>query len=189
MYHRIAWAIAPVLATAGLFAVPTTPAPVPGPGAVIDAVRGFLEATDAGDRQALERALITIQHEVRCGVDEKGAIKELPPSGAELFFQDVLGDGKVVTAKDGKGALALLCDSIGGKARNAKSRIKSINADCPGPQCSWAQVEFERSFAQGDRVVTVPMSATVLVRYRETEPHMGIFLWHASARPEPAKAK
>jgi hypothetical protein len=185
----MAWAIPAVLAAAGLFAVPR-PLPVPGPGAVIDAVKSYLQAVDEGDRVALERAFTACRTEIRCTVDDQGAVKEAKPGGVEVFFQDTLADGKVVTATDRKAVVALLADQIGGKARGTKTRIVAIDADCPGPECSWAHVEFERTVTRGEAAVTVPMTATVLVRYRDSEPRMGIFLWHASPRPEAAgKAK
>src|SRR5205814_8320912 len=125
-YRGIAWAIPAMLAAAGLFAVPTPP--VPGPGAVIDAVKSYLQAIDEGDRAALERAFGACRSGIRCTVDEQGAIREMTPGGVEVFFQDTLADGKVVTASDRKAAVALLAEQIGGKARATRTRIKAIDA-------------------------------------------------------------
>ena len=56
----------------------------------------------------------------------------------------------------------------------------SVQADCPGPHCSWASVEFERTFRHEGQRTRVPMLATVLVRYVEKDARMRIFLWHAA---------
>ena len=180
----------PVLFAAGLFSLPTA-APVRGPGAVMEALKQFVQAVDQGDRVHLERAFTDLRHRDRYSFDDTGKLVQLPGEFGELSFQDVGADGSVLVRNDRKGAIAALLDGVGGKGLGLKTRIRSICADCPGPECSWATVELDRSFLRGEEKVTIPLRATVLVRYQDEEPRMRIFLWHCSAVPTtaPAKAK
>lgn len=182
-------AVLPALAAiAPLFAVPAAP-PVRGPGAVIQAVQDLVGAVDKGDRAALEKIVVGLRRQegYACGFDAKGSIVEEKPAG-DMLFQDVAADGTVVVRNERKAAIDALLTAVGGKDRGLKTTLRRIVADCPSGDCSWGSVEFERTFRRDGREVTVPMRATVLVRYESEDQRMRVFLWHASAAPAPAPA-
>jgi len=171
-------AATPMLAVVGLFSLP--PAPVPGPGAVMEAVKHFLQAVDEGNRDHLERAFATLRHRDRYSFDDTGALERLAGKIGELSFQDVAADGSVLEMNDRRGAITALLDRVGGEGLDLKTEILSICADCPTPQCSWATIELQRAFRRGKETVKVPLRATMMVRYHDEEPRMRIFLWHCS---------
>lgn len=183
--------IAPLLAAAGLVVVPAVPPPlappVPGPGAVVSAVNGFLKAVDQQDRERVARSFAPLHRgeDITCGFDPAtGALRDLPTVG-DLVFHDVDAQGNPITATDRKSATEALLTAVGGVDRELATTIRSVRAGCPGPECSWGVVEFDRTFRRGAHHVTVPMRATVLVRYQDEEPRMRIFAWHAApAGPE-----
>jgi hypothetical protein len=177
----------PILASLPLLAalvhtVPAPATPVRGPGAVIAAVQGMLQAVDRGDRAGLEQAFSRLHdgEGVVCGFDADGAMKNLKEE-CNLVFQDVAADGSPLVRTDRKAAVDALLEQVGGKDRALRTTLKKMRADCPGPGCSWGSVEFERTFLRDGREVTVPMRATVLVRYQSEEQRMRIFLWHAAS--------
>jgi hypothetical protein len=99
--------------------------------------------------------------------------------GPRVLFHDIGADGKPVTADSTAGTADVLLHGIGAAERELAHRIVSVRADCPGPECSWGLVEFERTLRHEGQRLMVPMRATVLVRYLEKE-GMRIFLWHAA---------
>ncbi len=181
--------VAPLLLSAGIFVLPSTPQPtVPGPGSVIHAVEGFVQAIAAGDREYLQKALAEMHRGqgIACGFDAKTGKMSEQAVRTKLPFRDVAVDGSVINATDEAGAVDALIESWGKKDLQAKTRMISVLAGCPGPTCCWASVDFERSFLRGKERVVLPMQATVLVRYTDDEPRMKIFLWHSSLAPAAA---
>ncbi len=180
---------APVLLALGLWAAPpAAPTPVPGPGAVIQAIEGLVKAVDAGDQQALDKAFLPMHRAegVQCELDPATGKLEYQEQGGDpdlagIVFRDVGADGAPLQARTVAEASTLLREKVGGKESELSTRILAVRADCPGPHCSWASVTFERTFRRPDgQRVMVPMHATALVRYQSEAPTMRLFLWHAS---------
>lgn len=181
--------------------LPTTaPAPaMPGPGGVVLAVRAFLQALDEGDAKMLD--LLVGENDARDGCvvvpDETTRIgfKEVQEKDANDVYRffDVSQGGKPLRAKDKATFLELLgkhvtCSKV--KARAVETRFQTLRADCPSESCSYAVVEFERTYTMGGKKQEpVPMQATALVRYVERKdarvPHFEIFHWHASLAGAP----
>src|SRR5688572_25209503 len=144
MRTRSVLAVASLLAAAGLLpSFATAPAPVPGPGAVIEAVRGIFAAAAKGDRAYLEKAFVTpeLQDGVVLTVGKDGDMEMQQGSGVTL--QDIGKDGVVVQAKAPKDAISALLETIGGKG--VENRVTAGVADCPSERCSWASLEFDRT--------------------------------------------
>lgn len=170
---------------------PVTPAtPPPGPGAVIEAIEGFLRAADEQDAARLEK---TFQPRPA----NSGAVYAPDSKTGELTFQasarqtpylhfaDVAADGKPIHCTDAATATAAVRTQIGGPERELAHRILAIHADCPSGDCSWGSVTFERTFRRDGQRICQPMRATVLVQHQSEPPHMRIFHWHAApAGPE-----
>jgi len=166
-----------------------------GPSSVIEAVRAFLLALDKGDTTMLD--LLVGDHDPRDGYvvvpDEsaKSGIRQLEKDDGNIVvsrFFDVSHDGRPFHAKDKKIFLTRLGRHVSGSKANTRTlttRFRTIRADCPSPWCSYAVVEFERTYCIGGvRQEPVLMQATALVRYvkrKDVEvPHFEIFHWHAS---------
>jgi len=160
--------------------------PPPGPGAVIEAIEKFLQAADAGDRARLEKMFVPmhrgegIDYVIDPATQKLTYRQSLQSADAGSLFQDTGADGKPVNAATTAAAVDTLLQKVGGAERELGSRLVSVHADCPGAECSWGSVEFERTFRHEGQRMMVPMHATVLVRYQQEEPHMRIFLWHAA---------
>ena len=170
---------------------PESAAMLRGPGGVIQAMQVFLQALDKGDAKLLD--LLVADGSPRDGYvvvpDEttKMGFRELKKDDASRFFE-VSHDGKPVNTKDKKSFLQQLRQHVTGakvKARTLETRFRTIRADCPSQWCSYAVVEFERTYSIGGvKQKPVPMQASALVRYVKREdvnvPHFQIFHWHAS---------
>jgi hypothetical protein len=166
--------------------LPSAPAKMPGPGGVIQTMREFLQALDKSDFKMLD--LLVGEDDVREGcvvVPDKTAkigIKERKGDGVSRFFE-VSADGRPVRAKDKNGFLKLLRKHV--TSSQVETRFHTIRADCPSEWCSYAVVEFVRTYTiDGVKQKPVPMQATALVRYVKRKdakiPHFEIFHWHAS---------
>lgn len=163
-----------------------------GPSGVIETMRAFLQALDAGDARMLD--LLVGDDAAGDGYvvapDEttKVGIKQVKAHRSNRFFE-VSHDGKSLAAQGKRGFLQLLRKLVTGSkldARTLETRFHTIRADCPSPWCSYAVVEFERTYSLGDaKLEPVLMRATALVRYVKRKdnrvPHFEIFHWHASA--------
>jgi len=168
----------------------TRATPPRGPGAVIEAIEGFLRAADEQDAARLEK---TFQPRPA----NSGAVYLPDPKSGELTFQatarqtpylqfaDIAADGKPILCTDAATAIAAVRTQIGGAERELAHRILSIHADCPSGDCSWGSVTFERTFRRDGQRICQPMRALVLVQHQSEPPHMRIFHWHAApAGPE-----
>src|SRR5262245_46480579 len=188
MHFRIKFAAASLLAAAGIWPVAAPAAllpPMRGPGAVLDAAEGILRAIEARDGDYLARAFesCTLADGVDYALGKDGKLEQVD-ARSELLFADVGVDGKALLATSPAAAVKALLDGLGGKDVTVTHRITSVHADCPGPQCSWGVVDFERTIqCSGGKAAVVPMRATLLARYRNDVPHMRVFGWHASTRP------
>jgi hypothetical protein len=181
MRTRTLGATASLLAAAGFLpSFQPQPAPVPGPGAVIEAVRGIFAAAQKGDRAYLQKAFVSpeLQDGVAVVVGPDGDMEM--EQGGGVLLQDIGKDGKVVQAKTPADSIQAMLESVGGKG--VENRITAAIADCPDGRCSWASVEFDRTVRNGDDAKVVPMRVTVLARYADTAPHMRVMIWHASPR-------
>ena len=180
-----------LLAASWLPGRPTEPATPPrGPGAVVEAVEGFLRAAAELDLARLEKSFQPRPAEAGA------AYLPDPKTGALTFqanvratgylhFADLAADGKPILCTDAATAIAAVRTQIGGAERELAHRILAIHADCPSGDCSWASVTFERTFRRDGQRVLQPMRATVLVQHQSEPPHMRIFHWHAApAGPE-----
>lgn len=179
------YAVASLLLVAATWIPPQPTTPPRGPGAVIEAVEGFLRAADEQDSAGLERSFQPRPAEAGASYlpDPKtGALTCQANSRATgyLHFSDVGADGQQITCSGAAGAIAAVRTRIGGAEREIAHRILSIHADCPSGDGSWGSVTFERTFRRDGQRVLQPMRATVLVQYQGEAPHMRIFHWHAS---------
>lgn len=161
------------------------PAPLPGPGGVIDSMRSFLRAVDQGDREALARHLSDRGRGQLYGFDEAGErIHHL--EGAQQSFYDVSAFGEPLEATSREQILDELVVKVRGG--EVKTVLTSIRAECPSGECSFAVLEFDRIYKKGDKKTVVPMRATALVTHGGGEaPHFKLFHWHAS-RVQPQRA-
>ncbi len=208
MFHKL-WL--PAVALAGTLSVSFVPVSfVPGandgddsmfygPGAVIDTVQAFLQALDKDDAKMLD--LLVGDPSPRDGYvvvpdnSAKGGLRELKDDNAQRFFE-VSHDGRPVAVRDKKRFLELLrgqvtCAKV--KARTLQTVVRTIRADCPSQWCSYAVVQFERTYSlDGQSQKPIPMQATALVRYVKRQdasvPHFEIFHWHASKQPPSQQA-
>jgi hypothetical protein len=172
-------------AVLGALVVPfarSAPTPTPGPGGVMIAVRDFLAAVDRGDVEALRNALLDRRRGVDYTFDGDGALRPAGKGSAGASFFDVGTSGEKLAADDATSFAELLTKSV----TKATSRIRTVRADCDSETCSWAVVEFERTFSDADQERVVPMRATVLCEYGKGTPHFRIFHWHASSAAVPA---
>jgi len=169
-------------------APPLTTAPVPGPGAVLEAARGIMRAIEQRDRDQLQRAFEPMHDEegFACTFDKDGGVEAMDRATSQLAFQDVDRDGKPIVARDVATAVSLLL-GIGGDDVRVEHRLLGARANCPSGDCSWAVVDFERTTRRGDAVVVTPMRATLLAKYRDEAPHMRVFVWHAVPAPAPTR--
>ena len=165
----------------------TTPVapPAAGPGGVIEAVRDFVQAMDQGDVDYMNRALTAEIHGVECGIED-GKIVQSKRVGAPVFF-DVSVDGQLIAALDPSEFTKKLRGGVTtSKAHALETSIRSIRADCPSGNCSYAIVEFDRLYTAGGTKTRVPMRATVLVRHQSAStPNFEIFHWNAARAGEP----
>jgi len=189
MKRQIGWTLVTLAtAAAGAVSFPAGDgAPVPGPGGVIHAVREFVAAVDAGDAAVLRGAFADSGPGGLYGFTDGGEVRHLDSAG-KIAFYDVAEDGGSIHETDPAAAIARIRDSIGGTGRGLETTLRTIRANCPSENCSYAVVEFDRAYGRGDQLQTVPMQATALVRYFSDAPHFRIFHWHASRRQAaPAK--
>jgi len=177
-----------LLAASWLPAHPATPPR--GPGAVIEAVEGFLRAAAEQDAARLEKAFQPRPAEAGAAYlpDPKTGVLTFQANArltGYLHFADLAAAGTQITCTDAATAIAAVRTQIHGAERELAHRILSVHADCPSGDCSWASVTFERTFRRDGQRVCQPMRATVLVQHQSEPPHMRIFHWHASpAGPE-----
>lgn len=185
MQHRNLVAVTVLFASAAFTLHPAAPAPVPGPGGVIDAVTRFLEATDARDAATLA-VLVDDKGDSLHDYATSGSVggKALKVSPAAFYECD--GAGQAWQAGDKASFVAGLTNP----ATATRTQVRSVRANCLSERCSYAMVEFDRTSGEGDAAVTVPMRATALLRYAPTEggPSFKIYHWHASRGPNPTAA-
>jgi hypothetical protein len=150
---------------------------------VITAVQDFVRAVDARDQVALQGMFTTYGPGDLYGVDadDKADVDEpRVVDRGEISFTDVAADGSLLTARDRKTAITCLLQRVAGKDAALATRITAISADCPSPGCCWAQLDMVRTCQREVGNATVPIRATVLLRYDAKAARMQVFLWHAS---------
>lgn len=157
-------------------------APPAGPGGVLEAMRDFLTAVEGNDLTYLRKAVTDERRDGRYGFDADGGIVKVEGEG--WSFVDVTGSGEPITARTADQFLLSLTGEYGSKAggRQLRIDIRSIQANCPSAECSYAVLEFDRVITLGDEETTVPMRATALLRHQKDQPHFKLFHWHASLR-------
>jgi hypothetical protein len=161
------------------------PVPVPGPGAVVEAVQTWLAAATSDDAARIEACFVALpgkegaDYVLEAG-SEQLTFRPVAAAAGGIRFLDVGADGKVVRGATIAEAVAAARTTIGGAGRELQHRVLSVRAHCPGADASWGVVEFERTFRRDGQLVCVPMQASVMVRHQAVAPHMRIFLWHAS---------
>ena len=183
MQHRKLAAATILFASAAFTLQPNAPAPVPGPGGVIDAVTKFLEATDARDAATL--ALLVDDHgDSLHDYATSGSVDGKPLKVSPAAFYECDEAGQAWQAGDKASLLAKLTTPPAA----TRTQVRSVRANCLSARCSYAMVEFDRISGEGDATVTVPMRATALLRYAPTEggPSFKLYHWHASRGPRPA---
>ena len=158
---------AALIGSALLTLVPTlddASAPTPGPGGVLDAVEGFLEATARGDFKR-----------VAAGLSDHQAY------GGAPGFHDTSSDGQTIDAQSARAYAAALERRHQQRDGQAISvDVKRIVADCPSGNCSYAYVEFDRISGVGDDAERTPMRATALLAHSREAPHFLIYHWNAA---------
>lgn len=162
-----------------------TPAPRPGPGNVVSSIKSFLAAADAGDREALARHVADRGPGQLYGFDQAGgSIRQLEGSGAT--FYDVSASGTLLEAANREEIVAAILRDVTGGGE-VKTQLNSIRAECASGPCSFAILEFDRVYTEGERKRVVPMRATALVAYVGGDaPAFRLFHWHAS-RVQPSE--
>lgn len=170
---------------------PAQPTVLPrGPGAVLQAIQGFLGAAVEQDAARVQAWFLpkSRQGGADFAIDPKThelAYQPMERATGYLHFADLGADGKAISCTEVTAVTEAVRTRIGGPERELEHRILSVHADCPSGDCSWGIVEFERSFRRDGQRVCQPMRATVLVQHQSEAPHMRIFHWHASpAGPE-----
>ena len=185
---------------AALFASASTLSPAPtsaatsglaGPGGVIDAVQDYLKAVDQGDGDYLEQAFADVAPDGAYGFDETNQkLRQLKRRSGTFF--DVTSSGRPITATSAKEFIRMIADEITGSSKagqRLETKIRSIRADCPSGDCSYAVVEFDRIYtADSGQSRVVPMRASALVRFGKGEPHFKLFHWHASRTDDGARS-
>jgi len=162
-----------------------TPPPPPGPGGVIHAMQGFCAAVDRGDADYLAKAMAKRGAGGPYGFDrENGRIRQLEGSSFALF--DVTAASEPFAATDQADFVGRMIKDVAHGNGKVETVIHSIRADCPSGDCSYAFLEFDRVFTNGDVKTVVPMRATALVRHTgEGAPDFRVFHWHASLAGAP----
>ena len=168
-------------AAVGLATTESAP-PIPGPGGVYHAVVDLCAALDRGDTDYLREAFVASRHGIEFYRDDDGELATREPAGA-FEFADELATGAPVAVR----TLAALEKAVAGFADAelgpAETEIETVYADCPSGHCSYAVVEFDRVWGEGEDRRVVPMRATALVRYDgSSTPHFRVFHWHAARR-------
>lgn len=182
MQHRKLAAATVLFASAAFTLHPSAPAPVPGPGGVIEAVTRFLDASDARDAVTLA-LLIDDKGNSLHDYATNGSVDGKPLKVAPAAFYECDGAGQAWQAGDKTTFVAGLTHP----ATATRTQVRSVRANCLSELCSYAMVEFDRTSGEGEAAVTVPMRATALLRYAPTEggPSFKIYHWHASRGPTP----
>ena len=180
MHHRNLAAATVLFASAAFTLHPAAPAPVPGPGGVIDAVTKFLEATDARDAATLA-VIVDDKGDSLHDYATSGSVDGKPLKVSPAAFYECDGAGQAWQAGDKASFLAGLTSP----SAATRTQVRSVRANCLSERCSYAMVEFDRTSGEGDAAVTVPMRATALLRYAPTDggPSFKIYHWHASRGP------
>lgn len=183
MQHRKLAAATVLFASVAFTLQPNAPAPVPGPGGVIDAITKFLEATDARDAATLA-LFIDDQGDSLHDYATSGSVdgKPLKVSPAVFYECDEAGQAWQVGDK------ASLVAKLANHTAATRTQVRTVRANCLSESCSYAMVEFDRTTGEGDAAVSVPMRATALLRHVRSEsgPSFKIYHWHASRGPRPA---
>lgn len=180
MKHSI---LAPVLGTTLLAGVavlttsagPAGPAPLPGPGGVLDLHEELFRAMDEGDVDAIRGILAD---------SKRGATWKDGRWGDPRSFLAYgnLSSGEAFTADSKKQGLRLLADmgdAPEGPGGPWKTTITRCWADCPSPDISFAALQFERTRGVGDEILTERYRSTSLVSHTER----GWELWHIHISP------
>ncbi len=163
-----------LLLAAAAFSWPKTETAIPGPGAVVTAVKQLLAAQSAADAAALSKVLdVTGDHLYGFDLDAAGKPKEVTEN-ATMTFYDVTADGKALAASSADGATQLLLAAAGTRT------LRSIRANCHSAECSMATCEFDHTVGTGDKATTTKMRATALLRYDDKLHGFRVFHWHAS---------
>jgi hypothetical protein len=170
------------IATLVAGAVPMTPAAA-GPGGVYYAAKKLLDALDRGDAEYLKTAFSHSRHGLEFSCDAAGKLHETQ-SKHPLAFWDVAADGSAWHAQSAQAVITTTAKLDDAELGRPTSVLTSVYADCPAGECSYAVVEFDRTFGEGKGQRTVPMRATALMRYAGAEkgPNFRIFHWHAARR-------
>lgn len=163
----------------GPVAEPMTPAA--GPGGVLDAVEAFLEAQDGGDAAALQKRLAQHAPGARFGYEAGGQPRMEEGPGSPLFVDRGMGGELLRAASPAEYArlATLKISAIGKGGAQLDTKIVSLRADCPSGNCSYAVVDFIRTYDRGDgEELAIPMQASALLQH--TKDGFRIFHWHAS---------
>lgn len=121
--------------------------PVPGPGAVVEAVQTWLAAVASDDAARIEACFVALHGSE--GADylldassEQLTFRPVAAAAGGIRFLDVGADGQVVCGNTLAEAVAAARTAIGGAGRELQHRVLSVRAHCPGADASWGVVEF-----------------------------------------------